>query len=41
MFKSSETKHKVVVEKAFIVEQASKNVVDKYENYKCHKTALA
>ncbi len=41
MFNTSEIEHKVMVEKAFIVEQASKNVTNKYKIYKWHKIARA
>ncbi len=37
MFNIFEAEHKVMVEKAFAVEQASKNVINKYEICKWHK----
>jgi hypothetical protein len=41
MFNISEEEHKVMVEKVFAVEQASKNVTNKYKICKRHKIAHA
>jgi hypothetical protein len=41
MFNTSEAEHKVMVEKAFVVEHASKNVTNKYEICKRHKIVHA